>query len=105
MGRSWGTTATGLEDGAGGARGITRADHVALCVGTSRTGKSTLISRVSSPTGEAVSTDDETTRGSDVLDLGLSYSCIDLGDDTDEGECITIHLRAALNRVRGVQRW
>lgn len=56
-----------------------------MILGTSKTGKSTIISRLSTANGEALNGDDDLTSGNDVLDLGLSYSCLDVGDESEEG--------------------
>ncbi|KAI5477030.1 cytoplasmic dynein light intermediate chain 1 [Pseudohyphozyma bogoriensis] len=54
---------------------------------TPKSGKSTLLSRLASPTGEAPVADDEAGAGAsapEVLDLGLSYSSFDVRDEADE---------------------
>lgn len=62
------------------------ADDALGDTGTHKTGKSTLISRLASPTGAAPNAEEEVaTGGSEVLDLGLSYSFLDVGDEADEG--------------------
>lgn len=59
-------------------------------VGGHNSGKSTLISRLASRTGEAPSREADGSAGArnapgDVLDLGLSYTVLDVGDEADEG--------------------
>ncbi|KAL8286183.1 hypothetical protein RQP46_004671 [Phenoliferia psychrophenolica] len=56
----------------------------AIILGSHKSGKSTLIHRLASPTGEAAGGDDEQPTSATHLDLGLSYSFLDVGDEADE---------------------
>ncbi|ORY90127.1 dynein light intermediate chain-domain-containing protein [Leucosporidium creatinivorum] len=75
-------------DSVSGSRGVTTKNCIVL--GGHNSGKSTLISRLGSRTGEATSREvdgNAVASGngkSDVLDLGLSYSVLDVGDEADE---------------------
>lgn len=54
--------------------------------GNHESGKSTLVSRLSTATGEAPK--NESDGPLPTLDLGLSYSCVDVGEeDAEEGSC------------------
>ena len=73
---------------------VVRAARADLCplrsgiAGNSRSGKSTLVSRLASASGEAPKPDAKSGdhARSDVQDLGLSYSVIDVRDEGDGGE-------------------
>lgn len=69
------------------ARADPFSSHCCIVAGAPRSGKSTLVSRLGSVSGEAPKV--EVKQGdkarSDVLDLGLSYSVIDVRDEGDGG--------------------
>ncbi|GAA5954069.1 hypothetical protein JCM21900_005397 [Sporobolomyces salmonicolor] len=71
-------------DSAKGSRGI--ATKQCIILGAPKSGKSTLIERISSPTGEPSGAEAGAGAGRDepLLDLGLSYSVLDVKDDGDE---------------------
>ena len=52
--------------------------------GRAQSGKSTLVERISSGNGQAMATGSEGAKS--IIDLGLSYSVIDVGDEADEGK-------------------
>ena len=58
-----------------------------ISTGSTKAGKSTLISRLTSPTGEASS--GETAPESVPLDLGLGYTVLDIGDG--DGQYIVLY--------------
>lgn len=59
------------------------------CTGRHKAGKSTLLSRIASRTGEPPLPRTEGSKAgvvTEALDLGLSYSVLDVGDEADEGK-------------------
>ncbi|KAM0793520.1 hypothetical protein ACM66B_000959 [Microbotryomycetes sp. NB124-2] len=67
-------------DSVSGSKGVSTKNCIVL--GTKHTGKSTLVSRLASKTGEPSTTSNLSS--ADTHDLGLSYNVVDIQDESDE---------------------